>query len=590
MMLIGDSIMDDQMGTCDGFAADGVTAVQKQGWAGDIGQYFNDDITLIHHGHSGNTMQMFIEGRKNLSGHTGLCSWDNVKSGVGANDYVIISMYGNDENRLTGARFDDVKSDQTYFTGTTDGSYWERRYLGADGIKGTSDDRQFSADQLKGWYKEIIDECLEKGTKVLLVSRPPKTSDFDSSTGKFKRAASTNVEGVIDLVRATYSSNQNVEFIDMSQYYADALNALIAEGETGASMLATKIPEGQTNAGKYITGSIFVDYSHLTARGAALYAEILAEKIGELNNFGLASYLKTDKAKVVLVGGSMVDGVQNAQTGTADKAGWGAYIADYLDTSKIEVANHGHNGTSIQMFVEGGRFIGNPNHRCGWEYIKEAEELGAGDYVIITSSTNDETRLDGYGFDDVVKSNGVVTEIKTTSTQNYWLRKYYGEDGVIDTVEEHNKGSIDDRQFTKEQFVEMYDSFIADATGIGIKVILLSTPPKGEDVQGDKFTGMRITDSVDAMEMVAAKYQSNANVEYIDMSQIFIDTLNAYVSNNTAGDTAATMIATKNNDNTWTTGTFYVDSTHFTAKAADMFAKTLAAELEKSAMFSRFVK
>ena len=556
--------MDDELHNCDGFEADGTTAAQKQGWAGDIVDYFDKSkVTTISHGHNGATMQMLMEGRT-INGHT--CSWNSIKTGIEANDYVVLALCGNDENRLTGASFDDVVKSNgqvTEIKTTKTSGYWLRKYYGADGVidtvvehnNKTYDDRQFSSEQLTGWYREVIDDCLAKDAKVLLLTRPPKTNDLVN--GKFGRASAPNVDAVIDTIREEYGSNSNVEYIDMSQYYADSLNELIESGETGESMLATKIPEGQTSAGKYITGSIFVDYSHLTARGAALFANTLADKISNLpDSFGLAGYLKQkEKTNIVLLGDSLVDDVDHTSSGTVQKEGWEGDIGTYFNED-VAIIPHGHGGATIQMLTEGRK---TSTHYCGWSSGDTviSSQVGDGDYVVISLGTNDQQRITGGKFDD---NDGAITVSDPTKSLYARMDSNY--------------------QFTAEQFKKMYSDIIGYATAKGAKVLILSPPPVSDSVVNDKFDSTRCLAEIrTAITELKNSYSDNKNVAYIDMAEKYSIALNELVD---SGVDVSSMVATeKNSEYKLISGSIFVDWCHFSAEGAALYAQVLSDEIAK---------
>ncbi len=319
-------------------------------------------------------------------------------------------------------------------------------------------------------------------------------------------------------------------------------------------------------------------YKGTRATGNLLYEDTSADE---------ATSSAPQKAKVVLIGGSTVDETQDSQSNADDKEGWGAYIRNYLNMDLLEVANHGHNGATIQMITEGDRYVGNPRHYCGWDFIKEDLGLGAGDYVMINVNTNDEARLGGFRYDD--KLDGSYTtvsgEIATEADhQNgIFLRKYWGVDGEL--------GTADDRQYNEDQFVEMYQALISDIKSMGMKIILISTPPKGELREGEtKFSDYGIGGSVRAIERVAALYANDSDVHYVDMAELYKDVLNNYANENLDGDVSSMLATYDSATKRWTAGTFFVDSLHFQPIAADLYAKTLAGALKDTEIFGAYVK
>lgn len=87
LVLMGDSIMDSVWNTTD-------YSWNKYGWEAYIGQYLTDNMTVIKHGHSGQTVKMFIDGRSTYH----VCSWDSIKTQFSAGDYVVLALGSNDHN------------------------------------------------------------------------------------------------------------------------------------------------------------------------------------------------------------------------------------------------------------------------------------------------------------------------------------------------------------------------------------------------------------------------------------------------------------------------------------------------------------
>ncbi len=279
----------------------------------------------------------------------------------------------------------------------------------------------------------------------------------------------------------------------------------------------------------------------------------------------------TDKTKVFLLGDSLTEGNTTPRNGTG-KEGWEDYIGKYI--SDVSIMKHGHGSQNIQMLMEGR----NTYHYCSWATIKP--QVSEGDYVILALGTNDTTYVrDGSrNFTDLVKSGNTVTEIVTEIdlANSRWPRRYYGEDGVIDTVDEHNSGieNVDDKQFTGAQFEEWYGEIIDDVIAVGGRVILLTPPTQSAyDTSTGKFReNMYAANIVPHIKNVKETYKDNANVTLIDTRVLYTNVLNNRID---GGETAESMIA-KQNGSVWTKGTVFVDSVHFTELGADLLAQTIA--------------
>ena len=109
-------------------------------------------------------------------------------------------------------------------------------------------------------------------------------------------------------------------------------------------------------------------------------------------------------------------------TGKNDQWGWGNFIADYFDTTRISIRNHAIGGRSSRTFITEGR----------WDSI--LAKLKKGDYVIMQFGHND-----GGPLDDTARARGTIRGIGTESkeiynpirkvnevvyTYGYYMRKY----------------------------------------------------------------------------------------------------------------------------------------------------------------------
>lgn len=89
-------------------------------------------------------------------------------------------------------------------------------------------------------------------------------------------------------------------------------------------------------------------------------------------------------------------------TGKNQQWGWGSFIGDYFDTTKISVQNHAIGGRSSRTFITEGR----------WDKIMA--NLKKGDYVIIQFGHND-----GGPLDDTARARGSIKGIGEESKEIY---------------------------------------------------------------------------------------------------------------------------------------------------------------------------
>lgn len=139
--------------------------------------------------------------------------------------------------------------------------------------------------------------------------------------------------------------------------------------------------------------------------------------IGALSSFAL---LQKEKPVFYIIGDSTVKNGDG--TGKQGLWGWGDFIANYFDTTKISVRNHAIGGRSSRTFITEGR----------WD--KVLATLKKGDYVIMQFGHND-----GGPLDDTARARGTIKGIGTESkeiynpimkkqevvyTYGYYMRKY----------------------------------------------------------------------------------------------------------------------------------------------------------------------
>jgi lysophospholipase L1-like esterase len=112
-------------------------------------------------------------------------------------------------------------------------------------------------------------------------------------------------------------------------------------------------------------------------------------------------------------------------TGKGQLWGWGSFMADYFDSTKLDVQNHAMGGRSSRTFMTEGR----------WEKILST--LKAGDYVIMQFGHNDSGPLDdtarargtikGIGEDSVEIYNPIRKMKEVVHTYGWYMRKYIRE-------------------------------------------------------------------------------------------------------------------------------------------------------------------
>lgn len=136
--------------------------------------------------------------------------------------------------------------------------------------------------------------------------------------------------------------------------------------------------------------------------------------------FSLAFTLLKPKPAFYIIGDSTVRNGDG--TGKNGQWGWGSFIIDYFDTTKISIENDAIGGRSSRTFITEGR----------WDKILAT--LKKGDYVIMQFGHNDAGPLDdtarargtikGIGDDSVEIYNPIRKMKETVHTYGWYMRKY----------------------------------------------------------------------------------------------------------------------------------------------------------------------
>jgi rhamnogalacturonan acetylesterase len=129
---------------------------------------------------------------------------------------------------------------------------------------------------------------------------------------------------------------------------------------------------------------------------------------------------KKQKPTLYIIGDSTVKNGDG--TGKGNLWGWGSFVPDYFDTSKISVHNHAIGGRSSRTFITEGR----------WEKILAT--LKKGDYVLMQFGHNDGGPLDdtarargsikGIGNESKEIYNPIMKKQEVVFTYGYYMRKY----------------------------------------------------------------------------------------------------------------------------------------------------------------------
>jgi lysophospholipase L1-like esterase len=133
------------------------------------------------------------------------------------------------------------------------------------------------------------------------------------------------------------------------------------------------------------------------------------------------------------------------------ETGWGEFLQQHFDESKVRVNNHAQNGRSTRTFISEGR----------WQSI--LDKLRAGDYVLIQFGHNDSSKekIDRYTPPEDYRANLIrfVTEVRTRKSTPVLLtpvmRRRFDKDGGIQ--ESHGEYPDIVRSVAAEQKVALVD-------------------------------------------------------------------------------------------------------------------------------------
>ena len=303
------------------------------GWGDFIDQFLDaSKVTVKNHALGGTSSRTFIQ--KGL--------WKSVLDSLKKGDYVLIQFGHNDNGPI---------NDNFRARGT---------------IKGTGEateeiDNMLSGEHeivhTYGWYlRKIINETKQKGGIPILMSPIPRNN---WENGKVVRNNDT-----YGLWSKQIAMQEEVTFVDLNGAMALEMEKL-----------------GQDK----IYGNLFYekDHTHTTAKGAAIAASIIAQGLKESDN-SLKEYLLENptivlpkKIRMYLIGDSTM-----ANNGIPEAVGWGVFLPEFMDTTRVQILNKARGGRSSRSF----------HYQKLWQEVRDS--LKPGDYVLMQFGHNDGGFLD----------------------------------------------------------------------------------------------------------------------------------------------------------------------------------------------------
>jgi len=182
-----------------------------------------------------------------------------------------------------------------------------------------------------------------------------------------------------------------------------------------------------------------------------------------------------DKPTLFLIGDSTVKNGQG--NGGGNQWGWGSFIAEYFDTTRIHVENHALGGTSSRTF------------RTRGLWNKVLEKVKPGDYVMMQFGHND-----GSPLDDTARARGTI---KSTGDE---VREIYN--------------PITKQQEVVHTYGWYMSKFIAEAREKGAIPIVCSPVPR------DNWENGKLKRGGEGYGKLAEETARTAGAYFIDLNQL----------------------------------------------------------------------
>ncbi len=206
------------------------------------------------------------------------------------------------------------------------------------------------------------------------------------------------------------------------------------------------------------------------------------------------TYIPKEKPTLYLIGDSTVDD----GSGNNGLWGWGKFLPQFFDTTKVAIRNYAQGGTSARTFQTGGIWDKKINKRGMWDTVYA--KLKKGDYLLIQFGLNDQGKID-----DTARARGTLKGIGDDSLSIY--------------------NAVTKKPETVYTFGHYMRSFIQLAKAKGVTVIVCSSIPKNDWQDGKLLRGelgfanwaLQVAKqenafSIDLNNMIADVYDSEGQV------------------------------------------------------------------------------
>lgn len=365
------------------------------GWGDPLVQYFDTSkVVVVNHAMGGTSSRTYRD--KGL--------WQEVLDQLKPGDYVFMQFGHND----AGAVNDTIRA-----RGTIRGTGEEVEEID-NMITG-----QHEVVHSYGWYlRQYVKEAREKGAIPIIMSPIPRNT-WDGT--KVLRNNEDYGKWANEV-----ALSEKVGFVNLNESMALAMEALSEE---------------------MVTDHLFYsrDHTHTSAKGAVLAASLVIKGVMQLEKSELKNYvLKNPKVRFPVKKRTLLIGDSTVANGKENKIGWGRYLQEHMDTTRMLVINKARGGRSSRSY----RYEGL------WQEV--LEQLHQGDFLIIQFGHNDTGKIDA--------------------------PKYRGSfPGMSDTCQSVQREDGEEIVHSYGWYMKKY---IAEAKAKGVDVVVLSHIPRNKWTNG----------------------------------------------------------------------------------------------------------
>ena len=241
----------------------------RWGWGMAIPHYILPQYEVVNHAHSGWTTQTFLTSKKDNEEYPEKCVWDVIYESLKEGDWVIISLGVNDASVVNPLRTDAAKyrENLTMFTNKI-------REKGADVIFTTLTLRGGDDDSELGWDYQLTDDPQDEDMDKRWMLRTKVLCEIAKDLNVEVMQLGAELKRIYEKMYQDYMASHKDATVAMGRNYVRYFFHLYNKP------LNAPIEEGGYNIGKSDKKD---DSTHLSVRGAKVYARTVAKLIAESN-------------------------------------------------------------------------------------------------------------------------------------------------------------------------------------------------------------------------------------------------------------------------------------------------------------------